>query len=34
LKSPEARARNLEKAMHVLSGNPGRVMARDWKDGK
>jgi hypothetical protein len=34
LKSAEARARNLEKAMHVLSGNAGRFMVRDWKDGK
>lgn len=34
LKSPEARARNLEKALHVLAGNEGRFMARDWKQGK
>jgi hypothetical protein len=34
LKSEEARHRNLEKAMHVLSGKPGRFMARSWKDGK
>lgn len=33
LKSPEARARNLGKAMHVLSGNEGRFMARAWKAG-
>lgn len=34
LKSPEARERNLAKALQVLSGEPGRFMARDWKDGK
>lgn len=34
LKSPEARKRNVEKAIHVLSGKEGRFMARDWKDGK
>lgn len=34
LKSDEAKARNLEKALHVLSGNEGRFMARSWKDGK
>jgi len=28
LKSPEARARNLERALHVLSGRKGRFMAR------
>ncbi|HYV39282.1 MAG TPA: YdeI/OmpD-associated family protein [Gemmataceae bacterium] len=33
LKSPDARARNLGKALHVLSGEPGRFMARSWKDG-
>ena len=33
LKSEEARDRNLEKAMHVLSGNEGRFMARAWKNG-
>jgi hypothetical protein len=33
LKSPEARARNLEKALHVLSGNSGRFMARAWNEG-
>jgi hypothetical protein len=33
LKSEAARARNLEKALHVLSGGPGRFMARAWKDG-
>lgn len=34
LKSDEAKERNLEKAMHVLSGKSGRFMARDWKHGK
>ena len=33
LKSDEAKARNLEKALHVLSGRSGRFMARAWKDG-
>jgi hypothetical protein len=28
------KARNLAKAMHVLSGKPGRFMVRSWKDGK
>lgn len=34
LKSDEAKERNLAKAMHVLSGKPGRFMARSWKGGK
>lgn len=34
LKSDEARERNIAKALHVLSGKPGRYMARDWKDGR
>lgn len=34
LKSEEARVRNLEKAMHVLTGNEGRFMARPWSDGR
>lgn len=34
LKSAEAKARNLQKAMQVLSGKEGRFMARDWKDGR
>lgn len=34
LKSPEARERNLTKALHVLSGNSGRFLARDWRDGR
>ncbi len=33
LKSPEASARNLARAIHVLSGKPGRFMARAWKNG-
>jgi hypothetical protein len=33
LKSVEARARNLEKAMRVLSGEEGRFMARTWRNG-
>jgi hypothetical protein len=34
LKSPEARECNLVKALQVLSGEPGRFMARDWMNGK
>jgi hypothetical protein len=34
LKSDAARERNIAKALHVLSGSPGRFMARDWKDGR
>ncbi len=34
LKSKEAQARNLEKVLHVLAGNPGRFMARSWKEGR
>lgn len=33
LKSPEAKERNLKRAMKVLSGKPERFMARSWKDG-
>jgi hypothetical protein len=33
LNSPDARARNLAKALHVLSGEAGRFMARAWKNG-
>jgi Bacteriocin-protection, YdeI or OmpD-Associated/Domain of unknown function (DUF1905) len=33
LKSPEARARNLAGAMHVLAGAGGRFMGRTWADG-
>lgn len=34
LKSPEARDRNLAKAISVLSGETGRFMARTWENGK
>lgn len=34
LKSPEARARNLKKALHVLSGKKGRFMGRAWHQGR
>ena len=30
LKSPEARERNVARAIHVLSGKKGRFMARSW----
>ncbi len=33
LKSAEARDRNVAKALQVLSGQPGRFMARSWVDG-
>ncbi len=33
LNSEEARARNLAKALHVLSGQSGRFMARTWTNG-
>ena len=33
LKSQEARERNLERALHVLSGRKGRFMARAWDGG-
>ena len=33
LNSPDARARNLAKALHVLSGKTGRFMASAWKNG-
>ena len=33
LNSTEARLRNLAKALHVLSGQTGRFMARTWKNG-
>jgi hypothetical protein len=33
LKSDEAQRRNLDKAMHVLSGKPGRFLGRPWLDG-
>jgi ribonuclease HI len=34
LKSDEAKKRNLDKALLVLSGHEGRFMARSWKDGR
>ena len=34
LKSAAAQARNLHRAMGVLSGQRGRFMARDWQDGR
>jgi hypothetical protein len=33
LKSPAARARNITRALFVLSGQEGRFMARDWRNG-
>jgi Bacteriocin-protection, YdeI or OmpD-Associated/Domain of unknown function (DUF1905) len=33
LTSSEVRARNVAKALRVLSGEPGRFMARAWKNG-
>jgi hypothetical protein len=33
LKSMDARARNLARALHVLSGEKGRFMARAWSNG-
>ena len=33
LNSPDARARNLAKALRVLSGESGRFMGRAWKNG-
>lgn len=33
LKSAEARARNIEKALHVLAGGKGQFMARAWNGG-
>ena len=32
LKSPAARTRNVERALHVLSGKKGRFMARSWNE--
>jgi hypothetical protein len=34
LKSEEARARNLQRALNVLRGKPGRFLGRDWIDGR
>ncbi len=33
LKSKAALTKNLEQAIHVLSGNEGRFMGRSWNDG-
>jgi hypothetical protein len=33
LNSPEARARNLARALQTLSGETGRFMGRGWKNG-
>jgi hypothetical protein len=33
LVSEDARVRNLARAMHVLSGQDGRFMGREWKNG-
>jgi len=32
LKSPEAKARNTQRAIHVLSGGKGRFLARSWNE--
>jgi hypothetical protein len=32
LKTPEAQARNVQRAIHVLSGRKGRFMARSWNE--
>jgi hypothetical protein len=32
LKSPEARRRNVERALHVLAGGKARFMGRDWNE--
>jgi hypothetical protein len=32
LKTPAARARNVQRAIHVLSGRKGRFMARAWNE--
>ncbi len=32
LKSAEAQARNVQRAIHVLSGGSGRFMARSWNE--
>lgn len=32
LKSPGARVRNVQRALQVLSGKPGRFMARSWNE--
>ena len=32
LKTPQARARHLRRSMEILSGEPGRFMARSWNE--
>ena len=32
LKSPDARLRNVQRALHVLAGGKGRFMARSWNE--
>ena len=32
LKTPETQARNVQRAIHVLSGGKGRFMARSWNE--
>jgi hypothetical protein len=34
IKSEEAKNRNVERVLNVLSGKSGRFMAQSWKDGK
>jgi Bacteriocin-protection, YdeI or OmpD-Associated/Domain of unknown function (DUF1905) len=34
LKSPEAKARNVQQVVHVLSGGKARFMARSWNETK
>ena len=34
LKSQEARDRNLQRALSVLRGEPGRFLGRDWSNGR
>jgi hypothetical protein len=34
LKSPEAKARNVQQVVHVLSGGKARFMARSWNENK
>jgi hypothetical protein len=34
LKSEDARARNLQRALRILRGEPGRFLGRDWSHGR
>lgn len=34
LRSPEARERNVARALAVLSGKAGRFLGRDWREGR